>query len=433
MLKYFFLLALLPSLLIAQNTVSGRFSPPENYEFVLLYKSTPTGTAYIDKGELTNKGHFNIALDSAATAGIYKIVYGSPPQANNFDIIYNGNESIELHFDEQNGLNFLKSKENKLWASYQHSMEMVNQTISNYYTKNSTDKAAFGAIFKTLKETQNAFEEASEGMLVSDLITSSKPYIPVSYEDLPTYKNNLKHHYLEPVAFGNTLVQSSDFLMDRVMAFVFGMADDDNSEYKKQVDILVDNIGPGKKVIETILLETVWRNFKIMGHAKVANYITDTYLLDLSKQFRYNELTQDLLAYKNTSIGSRAVDFEIGFDNENNTTLHNLDVAQTYLLVFWSSTCSHCLKELPKVKRLVSELDDIKVIALGMEEEDANNWKQEISEYPNFIHVLAMGKWDNPIANFYGIEATPTYFLLNEKKEIINKPKDFEALKILLE
>jgi len=432
MLKLLKLLVFIPSLIFTQNTVSGTFPPAGDYEFALLYKSTPAGTQYINKGDLSSKGQFSIKLDSSATAGIYKLVYASPPEANNFDLLYNGKESIAFNFSEEKGLEFTESKENKLWHSYQHSIELVNQTINNYYTKKSTDKKAFYSIFKTLKETQTAFENASEDMMVSAFIKSNAPYIPMSYEDIFTYKNNLKHYYLEAVDFGNPLIQSSDFLIDRVMGFVFGMADN-NIEYKKQVDILVNEIGPGQKVIGVILLETVWRNFKNMENVEMANYVADNYLLDLSKQFNYYSLTEDILAYKNTTIGSKAIDFEIA-SNENNgkTSLHELDSAQQYLVIFWSSTCSHCLKELPKVKTLLADKKDIEVIAIGMEEDDSDNWKQKRSEFPDFIHVLGMGKWDNPISNSYGVEATPSYFLLDKEKIIIAKPNNYEALKEII-
>jgi len=433
MMKFLKLLVVLPGLIFSQNTISGEFSPAKSYKYVLLYKSTPAGTEYIDKSDLTNEGSFSIKLDSSAIAGIYKLVYDSPAENNNFDIIYNGKESIKFNYDKEKGIEFSESKENKLWSSYKNSMEMVNQTISNYYTKQSTDKKAFNSIFKTLKDTQAAFEEASEGMMTSAFIKSNAPYIPASYEDLETYKNNLKHHYIEPVDFGNPLIQSSDFLIDRVMGFIFGMVNNDNSEYKEQIDILVNEIGPGEKVIEVILLEMAWRNFKTMENPEMANYVSDKYLLDLSKQFNYDALTEDLISYKNTAIGAKAIDFEITNNGNNNpTSLHQLDNAENYLVVFWSSTCGHCLEELPRVKALLADKKNIKVVALGMEEDSDANWREKINEYPDFIHVLALGKWDNPISNAYGIKATPTYFLLDKDKNITAKPYDYEALEKIL-
>ena len=120
--------------------------------------------------------------------------------------------------------NLLESNENKLWSSYTKSMEMVNNAISNFYSKESTDENAFKDIFKTLKETQDAYENASKGTLVLTFIKANRPYIPTGFEDVSTYSKNLKQTFLQQVDFENSLLQSSDFLTDRVMAYVFGMS-----------------------------------------------------------------------------------------------------------------------------------------------------------------------------------------------------------------
>jgi len=424
-------LLIFPVFIFAQNSITGSFSPAENFAYALLYKSNPNGTDYINQGELSEKGSFTIQLDSSVDAGIYKIVYGSPPEQNNFDLIYNGKESISFNFVEGEEVKFTESKENKLWSSYKHSLEMVNQTISNYYTQESTDKKAFISIFKTLKDSQTAFEEASENMLASAFIKSSAPYIPFSYENLSTYKNNLKHHYLKSIDFSDPLIQSSDFLTDRVLGFVFGMVKNNNKEYKAQVDILVDEIGQGQKIIKIILLEMVWRNFRNMNNTELTNYVSDKYLLDLSKQYNYDALTKDLIAYKNNSIGMKAqnFEFEVTVNGETKSTnLYELNSSKNYLIIFWSSTCGHCLEELPKVRELLDSKQEVKIIAIGLED-DKENWIKKIMNYPKFTHVLGLEKWDNPIANAYGVKSTPTYFLLNRDKEIIAKPENYEALR----
>src|SRR5690606_15354509 len=130
-----------------------------------------------------------------------------------------------------------ESVENKMWASYTNSMELVNMTISNYYQQESTDKGAFKEIFKTLKDTQEAFEDASKGSMANTFIKANRPYIPTEYEDISTYSNHLKSTFLANIDFGNPLLQSSDFLTDRVMAYVFGMsATNTNEDYKQHID-----------------------------------------------------------------------------------------------------------------------------------------------------------------------------------------------------
>ncbi|MEH6536997.1 MAG: TlpA disulfide reductase family protein [Psychroserpens sp.] len=435
MKKLLLVVALIPTFIFAQNSISGVFSPAEEYTIAFLYHATPTGAEYVDRTELSEDGSFRIALDSTMNPGIYKIVYALPPEENNFDFIYNGKESVGFTFSLNNGLEFTDSNENKLWASYIKSMEMVNLTLSNFYTQESNDKKAYAGIIKTLSDTQKAYEESSAGMLNSAFTKANSPYIPEGFEDLSTYSKNLKRTYLDHVDFSNTLLQSSDFLVDRVLAYVFGMTSNSNDEnYKKDVDSLMTSIGEGNIHIKTILYEMIWRRFKDMDNSEVANYITDKHLLELSKQTGYDTLTEELVVYKNNAIGNKAANFDLAITKDGKTittTLHDLDIANKYLVIFWSSTCGHCLDELPKVKELLANHKDLKVIAFGIEDA-AEGWQKAIANYPDFIHVLGLGKWDNPTSNTYGVESTPSFFLLDEDQKIIAKPYDVEALKAVL-
>ena len=435
MKKLILLIALLPISLFSQHSINGTFSPASAYTYAFLYRATPTGSDYINRAKIEEDGSFNIPLDTTSTAGIYKIVYALPPEENNFDLIYNGKESISLRFSNSEGLEFTESNENKLWASYTNSIELVNRTISNFYTQESIDKKAYKDIINTLKDTQIAFEDAAKGSMVLTFIKANSPYIPKAYEDLTTYSNNLKRTFLNHVDFNNPLLQSSDFLVDRVLAYIFGMsANTSNDTYKNDVNHLMSRIGEGNAAIKTILLEMIWRRFTQQDNPEVANFIADTYLLKLSHETNYQELTQELLAYKANTIGMKAQDFDLAFTKDGQTmttTLHKLNIAQQYLIVFWSSTCGHCLDELPKVNAMMASKPLTKVIAIGLED-DAENWQKTIANYPNFIHVLGLGKWDNPIANAYDVGATPTYLLLDKDKIIISKPVDVEALEKVL-
>ena len=308
---------------------------------------------------------------------------------------------------------------------------MVNQTISNYYTKQSTDKAAFKAIFKTLKETQSAYEESAEGKMVLNFIKANKPYIPSDYEDISTYSKNLKSHFFNYVDFSSELLQSSTFLTDRVSGYVFNMIENpSNEDYKSLVDDVVKAISDNDLEIKTSLLEMLWQNFSTQENNDMANYITDNYLLDLANKTNNKALAETITSFKNTSIGTKAPNFEISADS-NNISLHDLKGSDYYLLIFWSSGCGHCLNELPKVKALLANKAQIKVVAFGLED-SKSKWSSVIKDYPDFIHTIGLEKWDNPIVTTYGISATPTYFLLDSNKIIKAKPYDYEELEVVL-
>lgn len=437
MKKLFHLFAFIPTLLFSQHSVQGTFSPAEDFTYAFLYKASPTTLNYLNRGKVEENGTFTIELDSTVTAGMYKIVYGVPEDANNFDFIYDGKEDVVLTFSLNEGLEFKESVENKLWTSYTKSMELVNMTISNFYSQESKDKKAFKDIFQTLSDTQTAFEDAAKGSMALTFIKANRPYIPTEYENVTTYSNHLKTTFLKNVDFSNPLLQSSDFLSDRVMAYVFGMSSgNDNEVYKQHIDDVFKLIGEDNMVIKTSLLEHIWQNMVDIENVEVANYISDNYLFKLARETDNKELYKALMTYKNSAVGTTAMDFPISYEVEGkpvNTSLSRLTGAEHYLLIFWSSTCGHCLDELPKVNMFLKDHPkNLKVVAFGLEDEK-ENWQKTIPQFPSFIHVLGLQHWDNPVALAYGVNSTPTYFILDKNKKIIGKPTDLEALETALE
>ncbi|WP_299115113.1 thioredoxin-like domain-containing protein [uncultured Winogradskyella sp.] len=430
MKKTVFILCILPLLTFSQS-VKGTFSPAEDFSYAFLYQATPEGANYVNRGQLDREGNFEIPLDSTVAPGIYKIVYAIPPEENNFDFIYDGKETVAFNFSYDKGVEFTESEENKLWNSYLHSMDMVNQTISNYYSKANTDEEGFNSIFKVVKDTQLAYEESANGRLVSAFIMANRPYIPTMYEDISTYSNNLKNNFLSHIDFSNYLLQSSSFLVDRVTSYVFDIVDSpSNTTYKKHVDDVAHSISDFDLVIKANLIEILWQRFVTLENHELANYITDKYLLQLAKKTENKVLAETINSYKNTSLGTKAPNFEIS-SGEDTTTLHDLKGSEYYLLVFWSSGCGHCLNELPKVKALVAKKSNIKVVAFGLEGEPTQ-WTEAIKNYPDFIHNIGLGKWENPIVKTYGVAATPMYFLLSADKIIMAKPYAFEDLEVVL-
>lgn len=430
MIKYYLSLVVIifTSFSFAQFTISGTFLPAEDFTYAFLYKSSPNGASYVDRAQTDAEGNFSITLDSTATPGMYKIVYAIPPEENNFDIIVNTQEDIHFNFSFNDGISFTTSKENLLWANYVNAIQQVNITISNFYQSESKNKSEYQAIFKSLKETHNAFLEDANGLLVSAFIEANEPYFPKDFEDATTYSNHLKENYLKHVDFSSELLQSSDFLTDRVNAYMFDIVNNPNIDDYKQLLFEVDELIGTNTHFKSIIYTNIWQRFVTNNQTEMAIYITDRYLLDLAEKEKNKPLKDALLSYRNTTIGAKAVDFEIPLSQ---TSLHNLKTAKKYVLIFWSSSCSHCLKELPMVKALLENQPDIQVVAVGLEE-DLEQWESERQKYPEFVHAIQLNKWDGELVKAYNIKSTPTFFLLDANKVIIEKPKDTEDLKEIL-
>lgn len=440
MKRLVFISFLLPTILLAQHTIKGKFSPAKDYNVALLYKVTPTLSEYISNSEVSKDGSFQFQLDSTATKGMYRVVYAVPQEDYNFDIIYNKKEDIELKFNAETGVEFLTSSENKLITSYTNSMSMVTQSIGNYFRQQSKDSSALKAIFKTQRETQLNFEKAAKGMIALHFIKANKPYIPYKFENVKTYGNNLKKHYFDYVDFNNETLQSSSFLEERMLNYIFGMSDetlDEADNYKKNIDVFCKVMKDVPNEVKRILLVDLWEQMRDLGFESVSNYISETYLMDIAVALNDQELISGLMLLINTAIGEKAPDFSFEIEKDKKLVtkkLSELNSAKNYIVVFWSSTCSHCLDEIPQLYNFIKSKEKglFKVVAVGLEDE-SKKWNELTKIYSEFIHVYGEGKWDNEIGDAYGVTSTPTYFILNKDKKIILKPENFDVLKTFFE
>jgi len=431
-------LSLWPMFCFTQHSIKCTFSPAGDYKAVLLYKVEPTFSNYVTNGKVNEEGKLEIKLDSTVTKGMYRIVYAIPQEEYNFDIIYNGKEDIELTFNNETGVEFISSTENKLLDAYTNSMLMITNSISNYYADQNEEKdtLALLSIFKTQRETQQNFEKASKGKIAEQFIKANRPYIPKHAISVENYITALKQHYFDYVDFNNKTLQCSKFLTERMLSYVFGMSSGSDNEfdvYKTNINTFYNKMGNISDELKKELIADLWEQMADLNLYKVANYISNAYLLPLAKKLNDKLLTDALTLYKNTSIGAVAPDFSFKVNLNDETSkkrLSELDDANHYIIVFWSSECSHCLEEIPELHSFNKILEDkkIKVIAIGLEEE-TTKWNELIKNLPYFKHVYGKGKWDNAIGNSYGVTSTPSYFILNSEKKIAAKPYDLQELK----
>ena len=374
------------SILGAQNSISGTFSPVGTYTFAFLYKATPNGAKFIDRARLDSNGSFSMELDSTQQAGMYKIVYAIPVEENNFDFIYNGRESVRFEFNAESGIVFTESNENKLWASYLKSMGIINQTISNYYQINGKDPKAFSDIFKTLDDTQTAYENSASGQLVLELIKANQPYIPSNYEDLSTYSGHLKSTFFDHIDFDSDFLKSSSFITDRLNGYLFGVSESSsNKDYKTRVDDISKAVNNSKDDSQLAVYKFLWEGFVQLNNDELTTYIANTYLLALANKLNKADLIKRVEAQKRVAVGALAPNFDINTEAIN-TTLLDLNEDVSYVLIFWSSGCSHCLKEVPMVHDLLKDQNNYEVIAYGLED-SVSQWQQTISQLPDFLHV----------------------------------------------
>ena len=161
------------------------------------------------------------------------------------------------------------------------------------------------------------------------------------------------------------------------------------------------------------------------------NFVLEDHYKGLPKEYQNEELIRRTEATLKTALGSLAPDFSWENDGKKHS-LHELSGTDYYIVLFFSSNCPHCQMEIPEFYKFIIGIENIKVVAIGLEDEK-QSWEVMTKEYAEFINILDLEKWSSQKVKDYGISAIPTYLVLDAEKKILAKPEDFEALKSMFE
>ena len=423
MIKHLFCFSvMLPFLGFSQLQIKGTFSPPNEFKTTMLYHLSGGSSDYVSYGTVNAQGDMQIELGASVPSGIYRLVYALPQADHNFEFIYDANEDVVFNFDMDSGVEFIDSKENQLFHSYTQAINAAQKELLQMYSKSPMDSQLYKLRSQKIDSIQKTYTALSKGTIAAQFITASQPYIPSKPEDANTYTRNLKAHYFEAIDFQDSVLQSSNFLIDKSFNYILQLHTSKTpsfQDFKANVDAVCQQFSIAKPEFQLTSLVAL-KDFLIASQLEfLAVYLTKTYILPLAHQLKDLDQVVKLEDFVRVAIGVKAPDFLI----ENQTSLYDLDDATNYLLIFWSSDCGHCLNELPEVYSyfLSHPEKDLKVIAVGLEK-TTEKWQEMIKQWPKFTHVLAEGKWENDLPKRYVVEATPSYFILDANKAITSKP-----------
>jgi thiol-disulfide isomerase/thioredoxin len=420
----------------AQDSISGTFSPAEDYSWLIAYRLKPGTQVYVADTAIKD-GKFSLKLPENSIPGTYRLVYAVPQEEYNFDIIYNGKESIELNFLTSEGVVFTRSEENILFSTYFKEINALKGKLISFYSNGSTDVNDFRDIITKYREQQEYYQKKSEDLIVHEIIKANKTYIPSDYESVQSYIQNQKKKYFENLDFKNSLLQSSGFLTDKLTNYALTALPLEQLEKAETEKEIQDNITTISKNLEGVndmysfhLMYSLWTQCSASGYQDTADFIFETYLKTSPLAETNKDIIKEIEVSTRLRIGAFAPELKWK-EGDKNTSLSGLEEAKNYVLVFWSSTCGHCLKELPQLHKELKENNTIKVVAVGLEN-DEDSWNTESAKLDHFHHAIALGKWDSEYADLYDIHATPSYFILDADKKIIAKPEtDKEVVEFL--
>lgn len=137
-------------------------------------------------------------------------------------------------------------------------------------------------------------------------------------------------------------------------------------------------------------------------------------------------LDQTVRGLKKIEIGAKFPAYHFT-PNVTNTTEKSIDniKANKKLVFFWSSTCGHCMAELPLMIENYQKLKAKNIELIGIALEDNLTKYKEVTKDLPWINDSEIKGWNADAVKEFVISGTPTFFLLDENNKIIENPIKF--------
>ena len=437
----FGLLLIVPLLITAQFTIKGKLTPSDNFSWLLLYKIIDGKQIYLDNTEIKDSD-FEFVLPESENTGVYRVFYQLENQLY-VELIYN-KEPIEFFFDPYdpvNSIEFLKSSDNIINQKYYKTISQKQSGLDSLqvvYFKTTDSKYQkkiehqYKEKLKDVEASQSNFESSSEGKLANNFIRASRQFNPKKPLRLPeTYIDLVKEHFFDAVDFRDTVLLNSTFISDKIMDYIFYLNQSDDPADLNQMQKIAINTGLSKVNDKSRfmknMIESILDAYATEQNEEMVNFMLDENYKKLPSQYQDEALINHVLSEIKTALGKKSPNIQ-WLEDGKEKNLYDLEGSDYYIVVFFSSGCPHCQIELPEFHNFMKDVSNIKVIAVGLED-DENQWKEMTQGFDLFINILDLDKWESKKVRDFGFSNIPNYFILDKEKIIIAKPENVEELK----
>lgn len=436
---YYLLLISIISLSTNAQSLTISLHPAKKYPWLVMYKLENVQQEYVTNKQLDSLKHFSFDMHNQKP-GIYLLMYDTNP--NHFIyFVYNQKDIVLKAYPKQNNkIEIIASTENKIYLPYAGKHDLLiyklNQ-IENKLAKNDsltkTEIEKFAQLKTELDSLQQTYLKKSKGHLVHTYVQNMHEYYPDIYLPKDTYFKDKMAHYFDGFDFNNSELSYTNIIIHKINHYVFDIHPPTNpktedKEYLKRIENVLPKIK--NNLYRNNVIFSLTTSF-VNVDGRVSKMLIHKYINKMPEDEKAKINIKNILNEIGLTIGDQAPDFS--FKDINNTyTLSEIAAKKPYtLLVFWSATCSHCLKSMPKLEKLMKDQKDFEIVAIGLES-DIRPWNSEHQYYAEFTHGIKLKKWENPIVQTYHLKATPGYFILNNKMEIIALPYELENIEKFL-
>lgn len=292
----------------------------------------------------------------------------------------------------------------------------VLSQIKGFYNDNSAFDQALAAEINRLNQAKMAGQNLSQ-----------YPFIQYYFEHTPYANQNTEKpltadDYIQFLSSSNEFLETSSLLKPTLLNFLRSLS---KEQIDPKVGQLLEAVSVESPRGQTILAELldIFETYGLEEEKDKYFKLASNLKCEINKN-----LKSSLTSIKNTMVGSTFPDYTFTSNLKNTKAKKLSDVkASKKLVLFWASTCPHCMSELPQILEKYPQLKQqgIEVVAFSLDQ-DAQAYQNTVASLP-WINDSELKGWESSYAETYNVHATPTYYLLDAQDKIIDKPHNFKA------
>jgi len=399
----------------------------------------------LDSVRYRGEAEISFAYDKRFTDGVYVIDVAT---LESFQFILINQENITAHiYESGKGMAFKAdgSKENDAFnimmnLSDVYSKNMDTITFAMEYlspfvprhaaVSDSLNKAyhrVADAYNNSLGLLNNLFPESYTAQVLAQLdripLRTQKPEWDKAFDNDPAFSHV---HYFDYIDFSDARIITSPFLSNKILEYLYSYTERSEIGIQKAVDLLLGRAETDPKV-QAFLIDLLIDFFADKEASEYVDYVNRKYLgsceLPLSKE-TLAKITKMVKFQSGSEIPSMKIPNETGHYVPTSALAGKINV-----VVFWSSGCSHCIREIPKLKALFEQMKgDLGVYAISLDTSKAD-WLNAIKTNDlDWYNVNDMKGWDSESLEKFGVTSTPSLFLFDENLRWIGRASSFDGL-----
>lgn len=239
--------------------------------------------------------------------------------------------------------------------------------------------------------------------------------------------------YWDDVDFTDTTLVSTKALSDKLINYLYQFTAADEKDFDSLTIAGLDKVLEKAKVnmrVYEYVLEFALNGYTSMGRSAVTDYLLNYPRLaegeiTMSEGLRLDSITEP---YQKVRVGAKAPDVS-GITIDGKKYAMYASRAEYIIVAFWSTDCEYCHEFLTQMRKHLDLKSDFELVTFALAENQEEVCREvKRMRLPGY-HFYDAQRWDGKAFLDYHVTSTPTVFVLDENKNIVCKPYDWQEMK----